>query len=170
MAIVRWKHKEETKVEVKLSKTAYLAKQKIKRQAVLMSLVLPGSGQLKSKQPFRGIVYMAAFAGAAYMSYDNLSQFNDAQSEYDAAKAIYYDSTDQPIIDGAFSRMQTAQTDMSDFDQQHKLFLYAAGGIWAWNVVDAMIWGGGKAETVACKDSPIKLVASPNSVGIAIQF
>ena len=113
---------------------------------------------------------MAAFAGTAYMSYDNLGKFNDAQGEYDTAKEIYYNSSDQPIIDDAFSRMQNAQSDLTDFDQQHNSLLFLAGGIWALNIVDVMIWGGGKAETFAAGDSPIKLVATPNRVSVAIKF
>ncbi len=163
-------HKQETNIDVTLSKTAYLAKQKVKRQAILMSLILPGSGQLRSRQAIRGIVYIAAFVGTAYMTYDNLGKFNDSNDEYDAAKAIYDDASDQHIITNAITQMRTSQSDMTDFDQQHKLFFFAAGGIWAWNVIDALIWGGGKAETFASKDSPIKLVVTPNRVGVTINF
>ncbi len=155
-----------------LNVTTYIDQQKRKRKAVLMSLFLPGSGQLKSHQTVRGIVYMAAFVGTAYMSYDNLGKFNDAQSEYDAASEIYNApfAQSQPIIDEAFNRMQTAQWDMTDYDIAHQQFLLTSGLIWAWNVIDAMIWGGGKAETHAFNDSPIQIVALPNRVTVAIQF
>ena len=68
--------------------------------------------------------------------------------------------------------MQTAHDDMESYDQQHKMFLMAAGGIWAWNMIDALIWGGGKAETFSHNPngSRIKLTAAPDRIGLAIEF
>jgi len=170
---VEVKYKEEVKIDEKISRTAYIAKMKRKKQTLLISTFAPGMGQvIGSKQTFKGLFYFAAFSGAGYMAYDSYAKYGDAEDSYNTASQNYQTATYQTIVDAEFTNMQSAHDDMESFDQQHKMFLMAAGGIWAWNMIDAFIWGGGKAETFSynSSDSKINLTAAPSRIGVSINF
>jgi hypothetical protein len=139
----------------------------------LYSSFVPGSGQIiASRQTAKGALYFIAFAGSSYLAYSNYSKYNDAKSAYDTAVSQYLQASVQTQIDAAFSAMNSAYSDMESYDQSHKMFLAAAGGIWAWNMIDAFIWGGGKAETFSqnLNGSRINLTAGVDRVGLTINF
>ena len=170
---VEIKYKEEVKIDEKLSKKAYIEKMKRKKNTIMVSSFAPGLGQaFASKQTLKGLLYFAAFAGVSYMAYDSYTKYTDAEDAYNIASQNYQAAVYKPTIDAEFSAMQTACDDMETYDQQHKMFLMAAGGIWAWNMMDALIWGGGKAETLSYNqtDSKINLTAAPDRIGFTINF
>ena len=147
---------------------------KKKMKTLLISAFAPGMGQtIASKQTTKGLLYLAGFAGASYMAYNNYSKYNDAEDFYNTALMNYQNATYQPMIDAEFARMQAAYDKMESYEQQHKMFLMAAGGIWAWNMIDALIWGGGKVETYADSQNAgrkIELVCFPIKLGITVKF
>ena len=106
------------------------------------------------------------------MAYDNYAKYSDAEDTYNTAKQNYQEATYQPTIDAEFATMQSAYDDMEKYNLQHKIFIVAAGGIWAWNMIDAFIWGGGKAEDYSSIPGfrDINLTANPQGIGISINF
>lgn len=170
---VEVKYKEEVKIDEKITRTAYIAKMKRKKKTLIISTFAPGMGQtIASKQTAKGILYFAAFAGTSYLAYDSYSKYTDAESAYNTASENYLTATFQTTADAEFAAMQSAYDDMESFDSQHKMFLMATGGIWAWNMIDALIWGGGKAETFSHNlgDSEIQFTALYNRIGLTVKF
>ena len=62
---------------------------------------------------------------------------------------------------------------MQDYDEKHRMYAMITGGIWAWNLIDVLIWGGGKAETFAetgDENPQLAVLTLPDRVGISISF
>ena len=172
---VEIKYKEEFRIDIPLSKTAWLEWRKRKMQTIIMSIVIPGSGQMiPSKQTFKGFIYFAAFAGVSYMAYDSYVRYEGAKDDYYYEMDKYYNASLQYEIYTHYNAMMNHQQRMDDFDFKHKVFLAAAGGIWAWNIIDALIWGGGKKPVVYTdlqkKGGKIEFVFFPNKLGIVVNF
>ena len=68
----------------------------------------------------------------------------DAKSTYDEALANYRTATDQLTIDNYHSQGETALEDINSAKDKALMFSILAGGVYAWQFIDAWIWGGGK--------------------------
>ena len=143
-------------------------KQKTRIGAAFRSLVLPGWGQFYSNRTMMGWsflggeVVLGALAFSAYSSYqtafDDLTSFNQQ----------YNNAVDPAQIQDLRSKILQADTDQIKFNDQIKTMLYAAGGLWAANVVHAFVIGP-KAETVA-KQSGFDLVYHPETKQPQLRF
>jgi TM2 domain-containing membrane protein YozV len=165
------KHNEITKVEITLSDLVSREKMKRKKQALWLSAFIPGSGQIRSKQTIKGVCYLAAFASASYLAYDNYSKYNDANDRYKAGKCLYYNGTTQASIDAGFNQMQSAYDDMKNYHNLNKTFLFTVGAVWAWNIVDCLIWGGGNpAKFTQLESSTVEFFADNSQIGLKINL
>lgn len=148
---------------------------KRKIRTIWMSALVPGGGQVvASRQTIKGLIYFAAFTGVNYMAYDSYVRYESAKDDYYYEMDKYYNASLQYEIYTHYNAMMNHQQRMDDFDFKHKVFLAAAGGIWAWNIIDALIWGGGKKPVVYTdlqkKGGKIEFVFFPNKLGIVVNF
>ena len=141
---------DESRPEIRLNNTPTLGtagtEEWYKRRAKsrLLSLVIPSSGQFISGQYIRGGLYSVTIIGSLTMAYLAQQDHADAKSEYDNALTDYRAATEQTIIDQHYARGEAALNDMNNAKDQMMLFTLAAGSVYALQLIDAWIWGGGK--------------------------
>ncbi|MDP8239072.1 MAG: DUF5683 domain-containing protein [Candidatus Hatepunaea meridiana] len=158
---MRLKSLVESRVEVK--------KRKKRNNAVIASLLTPGRGQIIYKQ-HRGWLYLGGVLGSAGLAVYGNMQYNAAKEDYDDA-LIRYNTTGDPEV---HIELLAALDDMDSWRDIPMIMFSAAGGIWAWSVIDAVLWGGSKKKkefTHSGTNNPqFSLVARPRQVGIAVRF
>ncbi len=130
---------------VELSTRGVSAWKKRRATARRMALI-PGMGlgQLESPgQGWRGLFYLIAMGGAAHLAYDAHKDYEQARDEYDTALASYASATSQVNIDRHFAGSVDAHNRMDTEADQFKWALTGLGVVYAVQLLDALIFGGG---------------------------
>lgn len=124
--------------------TAGTEKWKKRRSKARMLSFLPGAGQYSSGQPVRGTVYVGGIVGTLAMAYIGMQDHADAKDRYDEADYLYHGVHSDNDYDRYLADMVSAHDDMTTAQDQVNLFLMMAGGIYAVQLIDAWIFGGGE--------------------------
>ncbi len=132
--------------------------EKRRRNARLIAVIAPSGGQFYSgryskTQYVRGTIYGAAFIGGLALAYLAKADYEDYRSTYDAESGGYYAAGDQTEADDHFAAMTAAADDMQTAKDQANMFLYAAAGAYAVQLIDAWLWGGGSRPVVRNADA-----------------
>ena len=121
---------------------------KRRRMARITAFVLPGGGQFVSGQTFRGLVYLGAFAGSAALSAVNTVNHLESQDKFDEAQSAYSSAVMVDEINHYYSEMQVEIDNMKKYEQDAMMFMSAAAGVYAMQLIDAWIFGGGRKPAV----------------------
>ena len=135
---------EVTKYSLTMGTAGTVEWKKRRTKARLISLVVPSSGQFVSGQYIRGTLYGGVFIGTLAMAYLSQQDHIDAKSTYDIEMEAYHGVGDQQTLTRHLTNALVAWDDMKSAEDQINLMLMAAGGIYALQLMDAWIWGGGK--------------------------
>ncbi len=136
-------HNELVEYETELGTEGTVEWEKRRGKARMLAIV-PGAGQFASGQYVRGGLYAGAFLGSLAMTYLAHQNYSDAESDHETAMSDYLATKDQSEADRRYARYETTLKEMNDARDQTLMFSMIAGGIYAWQFIDAWIWGGGK--------------------------
>lgn len=132
---------------------------KSRSRAVWYSLLIPGGGQHYRNRHPKGWMFTTGAALAGGYAFLSEMQARGAIDEYETAHDEYLAADTQLDIDAAYAVMQDKWDEASSQTKQRDLGLYALGGVWLLNVIDAAL-GWPLAE------SGVTLNAVPLDVGM----
>ena len=119
---------------------------KTKRQGDPVLAALPGGGQHYKGQHGKGWLFTLGVAGSAGFAVMNESARSSAVDDYEAAREDYLDAMTQDEMDRLFAIMEDKWSEADDKKKLRDYGWYAAGGIWALNVIDAALgWPAAEA-------------------------
>ena len=134
-------------------------KQKTRIGAAFRSLVLPGWGQFYSNRTMMGWSFLGGEAIIGALAFSSYSAYSKANSDLVSFNEQYKNASDPLQIADLRAKTLQAESDQISSNDQMTMMIYAAGGIWAINVVHAMLTGP-KSE-MASKKSGFDIVYHP---------
>ena len=126
------------------SQVDYELEPKSKVGSFILSIV-PGMGQLQWGHTGRGVLFMAAFGGAAYMALGASSDYGAAIDTYNSARSRYQQS-DQASLGASRSAMNTAFDDMVTQRDNASLMIGVALGVYGVNLLDRLLTKSAKRQ------------------------
>jgi TM2 domain-containing membrane protein YozV/TolB-like protein len=136
--------------------------------AMLRSAVMPGWGQMYSGEKTMGWAFLGGELTAAGLAFSAYSAYSTANSDLTAFNQQYNNATDPVQIADLRSKTLQAEADQLSSNDQMTTMIYAAGGLWAINVVHAFLTGP-KADT-ASRSSGFDLVYHPEMLQPQLRF
>jgi len=147
---------------------ASVVKGKSRFGAMLRSAVMPGWGQFYSGKKTMGWAFLGGELTAAGLAFSAYSAYSTANSDLTAFNQQYNNATDPVQIADLRSKTLQAEADQLSSNDQMTTMIYAAGGLWAINVVHAFLTGP-KADT-ASRSSGFNLVYHPEMLQPQLRF
>jgi hypothetical protein len=142
------------KVEIKYRETASLNPtlsdvntkdwNKRRTKARIFSVILPGSGQFISRQNIRGAAYSCAFTGSLFLLLQNIQEHKNSKSQYESMRNQYNSAITQPEMDQYYEAMKKETEKMKKYERNANISLYTITGVYAMQLIDSWIFGGGK--------------------------
>jgi hypothetical protein len=114
--------------------------QKTRFKAAFRSLVIPGWGQIYTKQRLRGVLYTSATVLSLVSLYVTENSFQDKKDDYNAILGEYEQTRS---IDGKRAirgRLDDAQEEAYDAETVRNIAFGVTAFIWAFNVIDAIVF------------------------------
>ena len=120
-----------------------------------------GLGQLVAPgQRLRGILYGISMAGALSLAQSANQSYDQARSEYEAGLQLYASAIQQEDIDLYFNASVDASNRMNTQADKFRLALTGAGVVYAAQLIDALLFGGGDVKAKQVNNlSPILQVS-----------
>ena len=147
---------------------ASVVKGKSRFDAMIRSAVMPGWGQFYSGKKMMGWAFLGGELTAAGLAFSAYSAYSTANSNLTAFNQQYNNATDPVQIADLRSKTLQAEADQLSSNDQMTMMIYAAGGLWAINVVHAFFTGP-KADT-ASRSSGFDLVYHPEMLQPQLRF
>jgi hypothetical protein len=138
---------------------AVVSKAKTRFGAVLRSAVLPGWGQMYSDRKLMGWSFLSGELLLGALAFAAHSAYQTAYDDVNTYHGQYKNATGPVQIQEFKALSKQAEVDVTDANDQLTMILYATGGLWAINVVHAMLTG--PKDDVAVKKSKFDLVYDP---------
>ncbi len=135
------------------------AKAKTRFGAVIRSTVLPGWGQLYSGRKLTGWTFLGGELVLGALAFISYSTYQTAYDDATNFHQQYESATDPAQIQNFKVQTQEALDDVVAANDQLTTMLYAAGGLWAINVVHALLTG--PKENMAAKKTRFDFVYHP---------
>jgi len=142
---VNWN--ETTEVTFSLSTEGTSAWKQRRATAIKRSLILPGGGQLVSGQSKRGWAYMGLFIGSATIAVKSYIDFNSIKKDYESEVSAYESATLFSEINEHYDKAQELYPKINPKKQTTETFALIAAGIYVWQLIDVLVWGGGQKPT-----------------------
>ncbi|MDP6500873.1 MAG: CsgG/HfaB family protein [Candidatus Marinimicrobia bacterium] len=136
--------------------------------AMLRSAVMPGWGQLYSGNKLMGWSFLGGEVVLGALVFSAYSAYATANSDLTAFNQQYNSSTDPAQIQDLRSKILQADADQIKSNDQMTTMIYAAGGLWAANVIHAFLTGP-KADS-ASRSSGFDLVYHPEILQPQLRF
>jgi TolB-like protein len=136
--------------------------------AMMRSMLVPGWGQLYSDRKLVGWSILGGELAIGALAFSAYSSYSTANSDLVAFNEQYNNSSDPLQIADLRSKTLQAEADQISSNDQMTTLIYAAGGLWAINVVHAFLMGP-KAET-ASRKSGFDLVYHPEMFQPQLRF
>jgi hypothetical protein len=138
-----------TNQDVELSTEGTSVWLKKRNKARLFSLIVPGGGQFASpRQAWRGGLYAATVATFIYLAVEAHGDQEDYRNTYETERETYDALQNTDEISPTFNSMNQAYGNMQDAEDNWQMFTYLAVGVYAWQVADTWLWGGGPRPTM----------------------
>ena len=134
--------KELKQVDWTLSAEGTRVWQKRRVVAIAKSAFVPGWGQLSGERKILGALYFGAFAATLYQAFDAKSD-HQSQSEIYTRYHSYYKQADSTTVLTQYERLQLTRREMEHLDDDWKLYIGCAVGIYALQLTDAWLFGAG---------------------------
>jgi hypothetical protein len=140
------------------------------RKAVIMSIVIPGSGQTYFGQPTKGAAFSVVAIGSLVAGYiyhsdivSNNERLQDVRTKYKTAGS-YSDAQVQYLL------MQALAEQSNRYETRRTICFVVAGAAWALNIADMMFntTDQGRDDMLAATTGKLQLV--PQADGAAIRF
>jgi hypothetical protein len=103
---------------------------------------------------------LGAAGGAVFMQ----MQYQTQKSDYEEAQRAYLDNTDLDQMAALRADMQSAYDTMSSSHGTGQMLMYAAAGLWVYNIIDAWLFFP-ELEQVEVQGAMLQ----NNSPGVAVQ-
>ncbi|MCF8335529.1 MAG: PEGA domain-containing protein [Bacteroidales bacterium] len=166
--MVQIKKDETTETSVEL-----VPEHRSKGSAILWSTFIPGAGQLYSiRQNVRGGIYLGAGIGSAAASLYYMNQVHTLREDYNKIKNNYQDAEDLDNIDRYREEMLNQYDQLHQAEEIRNYALIAAGSIYAINLLDAIIFGGGEVSlensSASRQNKDVKVGLKPVRNGVAV--
>ena len=136
--------------------------------AAVRSLILPGWGQLYSGKKLMGWSILGGEAVIGLLAFSSYSAYSKANSDLVSFNEQYRNASDPLQIADLRAKTLQAEVDQISSNDQMTMMIYAAGGLWAINVVHAMLTGP-KPE-MASKKSGFDIVYHPEMLQPLLRF
>ena len=150
---------------------AVISNPKTKLGALMRSAILPGFGQIYSDKKIWGYGWMAAELAIGGLIASTYSSYQTANSDYNSLMGLYNSAIQDDDIVNYRSQAESKYAEMETAEQQIKLFMQAAAGIWVTNMIHAYLVGPVPDET-ADNGPQFKLAYDPStrqaSLGVSI--
>ena len=104
-------------------------------------MLIPGFGQLYSGRKMSGYAFLGLELTMIGLAASTQSTFNSLKTDQDNISALYNASTKQSDIQAYASELVSIDKDMQAANDQLMLFSASAAGLWALNVVHAILTG-----------------------------
>jgi len=139
-------------------------RKKSKSRSIIMSLFLPGTGQIymgrqKLGYPLLGLSIVGA--SSSIFTFIKYNQFNNAYIDY---RNKYLSATKSEDIENYYSLMMKNYNDMKNFKNYFLISAGVTAGVWIFNFIDSIIFSPEEVYSV----SRIKL--GTNGRGINVEF
>ena len=112
-----------------------------------MFSLLPSAGQFVSGQNLRGAAYACAFVGCLYKALNARLDHNDYKDTYENQREAYQTAENSDDPKSIFTQMTQTYKKMNNAEDDLNLFLLLTVGVYAVQLADAWIWGGGARPT-----------------------
>ena len=120
---------------------SFSTKRKTKGGTIIRSMLIPGFGQLYSGRKMSGYAFIGLELTMIGLAASTQSTFNSLKTDQDNIRALYNASTKQSDIQAYASQLASIDKDMQAANDQLMLFSASAAGLWALNVVHAVLTG-----------------------------
>lgn len=104
--------------------------------AVILSAVIPGSGQLYHGYYGKGAAFLVGAVAAGAMVFSQQAAFVEQRDEYDLRLEAYDQATTSEEIAAAREEVNTAFDAMKDAERSRNIFAGILGGVWIINLVE----------------------------------
>jgi hypothetical protein len=121
---------------------------KQRQKAVLLSVVLPGGGQIGTRQYPRGVLYAGVFLASLIYANDARNVHSNRKYLYENARERYIHAVTTADLQRTNTEMQQAYDDMQSASDRWQMFVALTGGVYALQLADAYLWGGGRRPVV----------------------
>ena len=142
------------------------APRKTRFGAMIRSMFIPGMGQFYSERRFWGYTWLLSELALAGGIYTFGTQWQTSYDSYNSTIELYNNETDPDMIRGYKEEAQGHHADMDAAATQAETLAYAAAGVWAVNVIHALITGPKKdedGEETSSLSLPVRLAFDPNT-------
>ena len=138
-------------------------KPKTRFGAMMRSMFIPGAGQFYSDRKRWGYTWLlseiAIGGGIAFFG----TKYQTAFDEYNSTIDLYTNETDVDMIEEYKNQAQVHHESMDNAATMAETLAYAAAGVWAANVLHAVITGPKTGDKTSDKELPIRLAYDPGS-------
>ena len=138
-------------------------KPKTRFGAMMRSMFIPGAGQFYSERKRWGYTWLlseiAIGGGIAFFGTEYQTAFDDYNSTVD----LYTNETDVDMIQEYKDQAHVHHENMDNAATMAETLAYAAAGVWAANVLHALITGPKTGDKTSAKELPIRLAYDPDS-------
>ena len=136
-------HKLNTEIEIKSEEPftyQYRLRPKSKRKTLLMSTILPGSGQIYAGQKLKGYLWNIGTLGSVAIAVLSYSNFKNAKDQYLNDQSGYLENTNLSNMTNLRNTMLSSYNKMENSYNTYRLMTIVASSLWVLNVVDAVLF------------------------------
>lgn len=120
-------------IEIKLSK-------KTRKKALLRSFFIPGWGQMYSGNSLRGSLFTTGVVVSAAAAYLTDRHYQKKRSDYDIALGEYYDARSIEDRVRLKANLNEKQKTAYDAETDRRTAVLIGAAIWAFNIIDALVF------------------------------
>ena len=146
-------------------------KQQVTRsQAIALSAVFPGLGQLATGHRNRGTALVTAELACLVISLTSHEDFDTQKTQFDIESQRYLSLRESGSFEAAEESWQRLSTKKDDLDGSHtrrRLFGVLAAAVYGYNLVDVLVFGGGEEPQESSSVSVAPMV-DRRATGVAV--
>jgi len=140
-----------------------------RKQAMGLSAVFPGLGQLATGHRQRGTAMVVAEVGFIVVWLTSHADYNTQKEQFDAERVRYSAWAEGGSFAGADASWLRLQQKKNDLDGSHSrrvLFGALSGALYGYGLLDALLWEGGRMV----KEEGVGLAPRPTGLAVVYRF
>jgi len=134
-----------------------------KRDAVVLSAIFPGLGQMTQGQKVKGITFFMGAAASLIVTINSHENYSTKQKTYEKDIDTFYDLTSggsYPEALKEYNDLKKQKDDLDSLNIYRDTFLIIAGGIYAYNLIDAIFFSSSYSESRRAERDNDKITVS----------
>ncbi len=163
------KCKELSPVNRTLSAAGTMVWQRTRLKETLISVVVPGLGEVTVHKAVRGSLWFGAIAATAWLANDAKREHNTQKQIYNQERQAYSTPDPSPDIPAHLQRQNSAYDAMVNADHRWLLYIGVGIGLYALQVTDAWLYGAGRRPSVSGRPLEIGLAPSAHADGVLMR-